>query len=46
VDTENKIYFFKDIKNPEVPKDTSFFAFHGTPTLDSVKDPIILKHWI
>lgn len=43
---ENKNYVFKDIKNPEVPKDTSIFAFHGTPSLDSVKDPIILKHWI
>jgi hypothetical protein len=40
-----QINLFKDIKNPEVPKDTSIFAFHGTPTLDSVKDPIILKHW-
>jgi len=40
-----KMYIFKDIQDPKVPEDTAVFAFHGTPDLIKVKDPVILKHW-
>jgi hypothetical protein len=40
-----KLFIFKDIQDPKVPKDAAVFAFHGTPDLITVEDPVILKHW-
>jgi len=37
---------FKDVKNPNISNDTSVLAFHGYPSLESVKDPVILDNWL
>jgi hypothetical protein len=42
---ENGKSVFKNIRNPEIPKDTSILAFHGTPDPHEVKDPIIVDNW-
>jgi hypothetical protein len=36
---------FKEIKNPEIPINTSVLAFHGFPQITSVNDPVILDNW-
>jgi hypothetical protein len=37
--------YFRNIRNPEIPSETSILAFHGTPSLDDVHDPIIIDNW-
>ena len=36
---------FKNVRNPQIPPDTSVLAFHGSPDVKDVKDPVIVKHW-
>lgn len=36
---------FKNIRNVEIPKETSVLAFHGSPSVDSVQDPVIVDNW-
>ncbi len=36
---------FKNVRNPEIPIDTSIIVFHGTPNLHEVFDPIIVDNW-
>jgi hypothetical protein len=36
---------FAEIRNPEIPPDTSVLAFHGTPNPEDVQDPIIVDNW-
>lgn len=36
---------FSTIKNPTIPPDTSVLAFHGTPDITDVKDPVIVNNW-
>lgn len=36
---------FKDIKQPEINDKTSVLAFHGYPSLETVKDPVITDNW-
>lgn len=38
-------WVFKDIKNPEIHKDTAILAFHGTPNPHEVNDSIIVDNW-
>jgi len=41
---DNK-WFFKDVRNVEIDKETSVLAFHGTPDLEDVEDKIIVENW-
>jgi len=36
---------FSKVKNPHIPTDTSVLAFHGTPDVHDVNDPVIVKNW-
>jgi hypothetical protein len=38
-------YNFKNVRNPDIPKDTSVLAFHGSPDPHEVRDPIIVDNW-
>lgn len=37
--------YFKDIKNPTIPANTAVLAFHGSPAVERVLDPIIVDNW-
>lgn len=41
---DNK-WFFKDVRDVEIPKDTAVLAFHGTPDMEDVQDKIIVENW-
>jgi len=36
---------FTSVKNPKPPPDTSVLAFHGTPDITDIRDPIIVNNW-
>lgn len=36
---------FESVRNPEVEPETRVLAFHSTPALHTVKDPIIVRNW-
>ena len=36
---------FSATRNPAIPPDTSVLAFHGTPAVDEVCDPVIVENW-
>ncbi len=36
---------FAKSRNPVIPSDTAVLAFHGTPDVADVKDPVIVKNW-
>lgn len=36
---------FTKTKDPVIPVDTSILAFHGTPNIVDVKDPVIVRNW-
>jgi len=38
-------WVFKETRNPNVDKETSVLAFHGTPDLEDVEDKIIIENW-
>jgi len=42
--TRNGLRFSK-VRDPAIPPDTSVLAFHGTPDIADVKDPVIVKNW-
>lgn len=46
LERKNGKSYFRTIRNPNVPLDTCILAFHGTPAVDQVQDPIILENWI
>lgn len=37
---------FSKSRNPTIPPDTSVLAFHGTPDVADVNDPVIVKNWV
>jgi len=41
---DNK-WYFKDIRDVEIDKETAVLAFHGTPNLEDTQDKIIVENW-
>lgn len=43
---DGKQWVFATVRDPVIDPQTKVLAFHGTPCLDTCKDPVILKNWI